>query len=264
MLKAGDGRMPKVLIAEDEDIIRKGLVYTIDWLSMGYVIAGEACNGGEGIEKIRELKPDVVIADIMMPKLNGIEMIRQAGGEVRFKSIILTSYAEFDYAKQAIELHASEYLMKPVNVEVLKAVMMRLHDEIEQEYEKELLFRQKNQGMDIIKLSGSEQYQNPYVIRTIDILKARFAERISIESISEELGVSSSYLSRKFKEETGHTCLDFLNIYRIQQAIKLLDEGVHRVYQISDITGFTDYKHFCSVFKKYTNSSPTEFIKKKM
>lgn len=256
--------MLKVLIAEDEDIIRKGLAYTIDWLSMGFVIAGEASNGEEGIERIRELKPDVVIADIMMPKMNGIEMIRQVKDEVRFKSIILTSYAEFDYAKQAIELQASEYLMKPVNVEVLKAVMMRLHDEIEQEHEKELLLQQKNQGMDIVKFSGSEQYHNPYVIKTIEILKSHFAEKINIENISEELGVSSSYLSRKFKEETGHTCLDFMNMYRIQQAIKLLDEGVYRVYQVSDITGFSDYKHFCSVFKKYTNLSPTEFIKKKM
>ncbi len=255
--------MLKVLIAEDEDIIRKGLAYTIDWLSIGYVIAGEACNGEEGIERIRELKPDVVIADIMMPKVNGIEMIRQVKDEVSFKSIILTSYAEFDYARQAIELHASEYLMKPVNVEVLKAVMARLRDEIEQEHEKELLLKQKNEGMDIVMLSGSEQYQNPYVIRTISIMKTRYAGKISIETISEELGVSTSYLSRRFKEETGHTYLDFLNIYRIQQAIKLLDEGALKVYQISDITGFTDYKHFCSVFKKYTNLSPTEFIKKK-
>jgi len=66
--------MLKVLIAEDEDIIRKGLAYTIDWLSIGYVLVGEAANGEEGIEKIKELKPDVVLADIMMPKVNGLEM----------------------------------------------------------------------------------------------------------------------------------------------------------------------------------------------
>lgn len=256
--------MLKILIAEDEDIIRKGLAYTIDWLSMGYVIAGEASNGEEGIERIRELRPDVVIADIMMPKVNGIEMIRRVRDEVRFKSIILTSYAEFEYAKQAIELQASEYLMKPVNVDVLREVMIKLRQEIEQEREMELLLEQKNQGMDIVRFSGSEKYHNPYVIKTIEIVKAHFAQKISIESVSDELGVSSSYLSRKFKEETGHTYLDFVNSYRIQQAIKLLDEGVYRVYQISDMTGFTDYKHFCSVFKKYTNSSPTEFVKKKM
>ena len=96
--------MLKVLIVEDEDIIRKGLAYTIDWLSVGYVLAGEAANGEEGIEKIIELKPDVVIADIMMPKVNGLEMIQRASEEVQFKSVILTSYAEFEYAKSALKL----------------------------------------------------------------------------------------------------------------------------------------------------------------
>ncbi|MDU6265208.1 MAG: response regulator [Anaerocolumna aminovalerica] len=255
--------MLKVLIAEDEDIIRKGLAYTIDWLSIGYVLVGEAANGEEGIEKIKELKPDVVLADIMMPKVNGLEMIRRAKEEVRFKSVILTSYAEFDYAKEAIELKAYDYLMKPVDVDKLKEVMGKLQVEIKHEKEKELVFRQKNQGMDIELLSSGDFYKNPYVKKTIDFIKERYIEKISIESISEELEISASYLSRKFKEETGHTCLDFLNMYRVQQAIRLLDEGIYRVYQVSDMTGFSDYKHFCLVFKRYTKTSPREFIKNK-
>ncbi|WP_312102191.1 response regulator [Lachnoclostridium sp.] len=255
--------MLKVLIAEDEDIIRKGLAYTVDWLSIGYVLVGEAANGEEGIEKIKELKPDVVLADIMMPKVNGLEMIRRAREEVRFKSVILTSYAEFDYAKEAIELKAFDYLMKPVDVNILKEVMRKLQVEITHENEKELLLQQKNQGMDIELLSSGDFYKNPYVKKAIDIMKERYIEKISIESISEELEVSSSYLSRKFKEDTGHTYLDFLNMYRVQQAIRLLDEGVYRVYQVSDMIGFSDYKHFCAVFKRYTKTSPTEFIKNK-
>lgn len=255
--------MLKILIAEDEDIIRKGLAYTIDWLSIGYVLVGEAANGEEGIKKIKELKPDVVLADIMMPKVNGLEMIRRAREEVRFKSVILTSYAEFDYAKEAIELRAYDYLMKPVDVDKLKEVMRKLQADINHENEKELVFQQKNQGMDIELLSSGDFYKNPYVKRTIDFIKERYVDKISIESISEELEISSSYLSRKFKEETGHTYLDFLNMYRVQQAIRFLNEGIYRVYQVSDMTGFSDYKHFCTVFKRYTKTSPTEFIKNK-
>lgn len=67
--------MLKLLIAEDEDIIRKGLAFTVDWLSIGYILVGEAANGEEGIEKIKELQPDVVLTDIMMPKIDGLEMI---------------------------------------------------------------------------------------------------------------------------------------------------------------------------------------------
>ena len=86
-------------------------------------------------------------------------------------------------------------------------------------------------------------------------------EIISESKLSEELGVSASYLSRKFKEVTGQTFLDFLNKYRVQQAVALLNTGNYRINEISDATGFTDYKHFCTVFKKYTSKSPTKFIK---
>ncbi|WP_276929249.1 response regulator transcription factor [Herbinix luporum] len=255
--------MLKLLIAEDEDIIRKGLAFTVDWLSIGYILVGEAANGEEGIEKIKELQPDVVLTDIMMPKIDGLEMIRKAQDYVRFKSVILTSYAEFDYAKKAIELKAYDYLMKPVDVDKLKELMTRLHKEIVAEQEKELIIKQKSQGIDSALFFDHESYSNPYVRKAIEIIKERYVEKLTLESLSEELMVSSSYLSRKIKEETGHTFLDFLNMYRVVQATQLLKEGIYRVYQISDMTGFTDYKHFCTVFKRYTNFSPTEFMKSK-
>ena len=102
--------MLRVMIVEDEDMIRKGLVFTIDWLSMDCVVVAEASNGQEGYERILEYKPDVVIADICMPFMDGIEMIQKASEKVKFKSILLTSYAEFDYARRAIEARVCEYL----------------------------------------------------------------------------------------------------------------------------------------------------------
>ena len=109
--------MLRVMIVEDEDMIRKGLVFTIDWLSMDCVVVAEASNGQEGYERILEYKPDVVIADICMPFMDGIEMIQKASEKVKFKSILLTSYAEFDYARRAIEARVCEYLLKPVDEE---------------------------------------------------------------------------------------------------------------------------------------------------
>ena len=92
-------------------------------------------------------------------------------------------------------------------------------------------------------------------------IKENYHQKISIENIADKLGVSVSYLSRKFKEQTSQTFLDVLNKYRIQKAIELLHTSKYRVYEISDLTGFSDYKHFCCVFKKYTQTAPTEFAK---
>ena len=125
--------MIRVLIVEDEDIIRKGIAYTMDWTGMGCVIVGEAADGREGVEKILELEPDIVMADIRMPYMDGMEMIRQTRDKVHYKSIILTSYAEFSYAKQAIDLKVSDYLMKPVDEDELKQVIAKITAEIARE-----------------------------------------------------------------------------------------------------------------------------------
>ena len=246
--------MYRVLIVEDEDIIRKGIAYTFDWVSMGCTIVGEAANGQEGIDKISELKPDIVLADIMMPIIDGIEMIKKAKEIVDFKAIILTSYADFEYAKQAINLGVSGYLMKPVDEDELKEAITKVIKELEKD--SKLRNAESESGAEFAKTEGD----NAYVSQVIESTKEHFAEKISIEGFSEQLGVSSSYLSRKFKEATGMTYLDFLNKYRVKEAIKLLETGQYKIYEVSDMTGFSDYKHFNTVFKRYTDRSPSEYI----
>ena len=76
--------MLRVLVVEDEEIIRKGFIHTVDWTGMECVIVGEARNGKEGLEKIQELRPDIVFTDIIMPKMNGIEMLEAAKDEYEF------------------------------------------------------------------------------------------------------------------------------------------------------------------------------------
>lgn len=254
-------RMLKIIIAEDEDIIRKGLAYTIDWLSMGYVVAGEAANGEEGLQMIQRVQPDVVLADIRMPKMDGITMLQEALKTMNFKSLILTSYAEFEYARKAIQLKVSDYILKPVDEEKLKETMCRLHEEILVEKEKELVSENRGSSLDLEYYTRLAQSENQYVAGAIQEIREHYPDKISVENIAGEMGVSASYLSRKFKDITGHTFLDFLNKYRVQKAVVLLNEGQYKIYEISDMTGFSDYKHFCAVFKKYALMSPTGFLK---
>lgn len=244
--------MYRVLIVEDEDIIRKGIAYTFDWLSMGCTIVGEAVNGKEGMEKIEELKPDIVLVDIMMPMMDGLQMIKEASQKCQFKPIIMTSYADFEYAKQAIDLGVAAYLMKPVDEEELNKSIKKTIEEIVKDNKIKQL-DEKN------TIYVKTQVDNDYVQHIIDVTMENYASKISIEMFSEEMGVSASYLSRKFKEATGATYLDFLNKFRVQQAVKLLETGKYKIYQVSDMTGFTDYKHFNAVFKRYTGQAPSDF-----
>lgn len=258
--------MIKVLIVEDEDIIRTGLVYTINWIGMGCTVVGEARNGAQGLEMILEQSPDLVITDIKMPKLNGIEMLAQAEKSRSFKSIILTSYSEFHYAKKAIELRVTDYLLKPIDEEQLGEIIAKIQDEMKEEtrYTKIL---EITKDRTISELEHWSIYHNIhvtpdlYVEEALSMIQESYQQKLSIERVAEDLGISSSYLSRKIKETTKQTFLEILNKYRIQQSIGLLNRNTHRIYEIAELTGFSDYKHFCSVFKKYTGISPTEYVK---
>jgi two-component system response regulator YesN len=233
---------------------------------MNCVIVADAKDGEEGLEKIIEFSPDVVITDIKMPKMNGMEMLSKANSKVKFKSIILTSYMEFDFAKKAIELKAYGYLLKPIDENKIRELMKELHEEIfihkEEAYIIEHTKNRKN-NFDIETYLQYENNENEYVVKSICKIKDSYSEKISVESISEELSISPSYLSRKFKDTTGQTFLDFLNKYRVGQAVKLLQTGRYRVYEISEMVGFSDYKHFCTVFRRYTQMSPTGFTKRR-
>lgn len=256
----------KVVIVEDEDIIRNGFAHTIDWLSMDCVVIGSAPNGREGLRMIRSLCPDVVFTDIKMPVMNGIEMLEEANKHCSFKSVILTSFSEFDYAQKAISLNVTEYLLKPVDERKLRELISRIKGEIEEgKIYNEIL--EKTKDMSVLKLDSLKiytDYSNAvsiYTVEVLDQIKKNYAKKISIDSVAEELGISNSYLSRKFKDDTGLTFHDMLNRFRMQKAIELLNKGIYRVYEVSDLTGFYDYKYFCSVFKKYIGVSPTEFSK---
>lgn len=260
--------MLKVLIVEDEDMIRKGLIHTVDWTSMECVVIGEARNGKEGLEKIQELKPDIIFTDIIMPKITGIEMLEKAKEVAKFKSVILTSYSEFEYAQKAINLKVFDYLLKPVDEDALKNVVDKMRKEIyEQRTYSTLLEKTKDksevQFIDLDLYIQHEEVSNPYVRKALNIIRTKYNHKLTIEVVAEELGVSSSYLSRKLKEDTSQTFLEILHKYRLQKAIELLNEGIYKVYEVSDMTGFNEYKHFCQVFKKYVGIAPTEFIKNK-
>lgn len=258
--------MLKVLIVEDEQIIRKGLELAIDWLKLGSVVVGTAENAREGILLIEEKSPDVVLTDICMPGMSGLEMIEEARKKREFYSIVLTGYSEFSYAKQALRSGVTDYLLKPVDEDELKEALDKIRKQIQKNKEyKNIEEVTKNNIYTEVKewklFEMAEESVDFYVKKVYEIIKERYKEKLSIRIVADELGVSSSFLSRRIKNSLSSTFGDVLNQYRVKQAIHLLKKGDMRVYEISDELGFSEYKYFCSVFKKYTGATPTEFVK---
>ena len=119
--------MLKVLIVEDEEMIRKGIVLTVDWAALDCVVVGEASNGLEGLEAAKRLEPTLIITDLKMPKMDGIEMLRtlRAQGCGAYV-IILTAYDDFTYAQSALRLGAVDYLLKPFHDGELEEAVLRV------------------------------------------------------------------------------------------------------------------------------------------
>lgn len=124
----------RIVVVEDGAKIRRGIIQLIQKINVEYAIVGEAANGAEGLMIIADLKPDLVIADIRMPELNGLEMLQQLKSQgLKHKTVIISAYSDFAFAQQAISIGVSEYLLKPVTAEKLAKALAAIGRELAEE-----------------------------------------------------------------------------------------------------------------------------------
>jgi len=256
--------MYKVLIVEDEDIMRKGLMFMPKWQEIDCIVVGEAANGKEGLEKIQKHKPDIVIVDINMPVMDGLEMLEKSIREYGYDAIIISGYGEFDYARRGISLGVSEYLLKPVNYSKLYEAIRKIQAKRNTDTQIQNAIRRidvEKKKYGILEFE-EKKTGDRYIDFMIQEIHDNYSERLVLADISKKCKVSCTYLNVKFKNETGYTFNDYLNRYRIQKAVDLLKENKYKIYEIAEMVGFSDYKYFIKVFKKYTGCSPARFIGK--
>lgn len=168
--KAGD-YMYKLILADDEVDVREGLLELIDWESIGYKVVDTAENGREAAEMIDKHMPDVVVTDIQMPFMDGLQLtewIRQVHPTI--KVIILTGYEQFDYAKQAIRLDVTEYVLKPFSSEELADILWKVKMEIDEE----------------LKMRKNIQTLTEYYHRNLPVLQRLFLSSLVSRPLSEQ------------------------------------------------------------------------------
>ena len=255
--------MYKVLIVEDEETIRKGLIFTMDWACVNCVVIGEASDGEEGLVQIAELRPDIVISDIRMPIKDGLEMIAESIKAFPYSAILLSGYQDFKYAQKAIGLGVSTYLLKPVDFDELKKSLEKITSEIARQREHHLTLQRALQNQSI--LPKDELTALPtggrYVKEILEYVQKNYAKHVSLSDIANAIGISPGHLNAKFKQSTQYTFNDYLNRYRVSMAVQMMrsPDNRYKVYEIAEMSGFSDYAYFIKVFKKYTGISPLKF-----
>ncbi len=244
--------MIKVLIVEDEEIIRKGIVLTVNWEALDCTVAAEASNGLEALEAVHRLNPDLIITDIKMPQMDGIEMLqklRQMGNNTHV--IILSAYDTFSYVQSALRLGAVDYLLKPFHDGDLEHAIALAHDKI---CPNTLSGAPKN------ILHVKEGTKSKFIREAMDYISVHYNDPdISVGSLAEYLSISEGYLSHTFKKETGLSPLTYLTQYRIQQSMRMLSDCRVKVYEVAQKTGYQDIAYFSNTFKKLVGMSPSEY-----
>lgn len=241
--------MYKVFLADDEIWETMGLKKLLEKTGLPIQVLGEAENGIVALEQIVEKKPDILITDIRMPGINGLELIQKIRErELNIEIIVLSGYAEFDYAQTAMRWGVKDYLLKPVEQKELNRVLLEIISKGEK-------------GMTGAGMLEKEA-ENATVMRQIlKEIQESYMEDITLNSLADKYNISASRLSTRMKESLGMSFSKYLTSMRIQRAKELLADDRLSLEQIAEMVGYQDYFYFIRVFKKVTGVSPSVYRK---
>ena len=242
--------MWKVVAADDEAYIREALKKLINWGKMNCDLIDVVTDGQELINKIEEEEPDIVITDIQMPEVNGVDVCKYLYKTYpETQIIILTAYSDFSYAKSAIKYSVCDYVLKV-------SIMDELPDAIEK------AIGNLNQLRKEIEKNEKDPLEQLSLIQQIDqYIEQNYKNKLSLDDIAEALHINSSYLSRVYKLKQGRNLFDAILNLRIEAAKDYLINTDMRTYEISELVGVEDASYFSKMFKKITGVSPKEYRK---
>ena len=242
-----------LLIIDDEKYVIESIRQNVDWEKTGidHVYSATLVRQAEHI--MENIPIEIVLCDIVMPQCTGLELIkhfREQGYEMQV--IFLTSYARFEYAQKAITLDSVDYLLKPVDFNLLTETLRKARDKAE-------------------SIQGFRQYQkkqDDHTERSMDRIKKyideHFQEDIRREDLAELVYLNVDYMSRVFKKDTGVSISAYLIRARVEKAKVLLTESMMPVNAIAQYVGYSNFSYFTKMFKDNTGYSPLEYRRKYM
>ncbi|MEC0270300.1 response regulator transcription factor [Paenibacillus anseongense] len=242
--------LPCILIAEDELPTRNGIMKALQTWSEGKINLQVAENGMEAFQYRKTNPVDLLITDIRMPGLNGIQLLERLKKEgLQTKSILLTGYAEFEYARKALTLGAVNYILKPVEFQNLISA-------VEEAFEENKLWKRVNHDSSFTV----PQVLNDSIRKSLVYISAElWNPSLGIKDVAEHIHLNPSYVSVLFKEETGYTFSDYLTRLRLFKAKELLLGTDMKIYEVAERTGFSSSKYFVKVFREAELLTPKEF-----
>ncbi len=249
--KKGKG-LPVALVVDDNpdmlEMLKDGLE--------GYFEVVTAADGIEALEKLKSLTPSIILADLMMPRMDGIELtlrLKESPDTAGIPIIILTARHDLNVKVEGLTLGADDYITKPFNFDVVRLRMQRLVELTAHGATRKLIDPEPEK----IKITSLDE---KLVGKAVEYVSANIASPdLSVEDLASHLGMSRVRLYKKLKQITGKTPIEFIRVMRLKRAAQLLRESQLNVSEIAYQTGFNNPKVFSKYFKEEFGILPSVY-----
>lgn len=237
----------KVLIADDEAYMLDYMSRITDWQQYGFDSVLTANGGSLARDLLEEHRPELLITDVKMPRVSGLDLARYVSEKgYATKIIIISGYSEFDYAQQAIRYGVKDYLVKPVLKEDFESMLSRVLD--------------KEFGMSMGKEKAEGGNEQGDVIQQVKkYVEENCMQDLSLDVLSEAVHLHPAYLSRIFKEATGVNLSGYITDVKMQRAAELLENTDLKIYEVMEKVGYQKSQYFSKLFKEKYGRTPREY-----
>lgn len=245
-----------VLLIEDNDELR---AFEKEIFGVSYHVL-DAPNGVEGLKMAFEHLPDLILCDVMMPELSGVQVCRQLKSDIRTSHIpviLLTARGESSQVLEGLDAGADDYLLKPFDPHILDikvSNMIKVREELRRQYLRSI---SSDTDLDLVNTMDSQ-----FISKLSDLVIVNLAEKdFGVNEMALQIGMSVSALYRKLRALTGMTVNDFIKMSKMKRAFQLLELGNHHVNEVAFLIGYEDSKYFSREFKKIYGKSPSQLKK---
>lgn len=249
--------MYKIILVEDEAPLLRTMKRSIENLNMQFNIVAMETNGIHALKQCKLLQPDILMTDINMPAMSGLQLIELALKEQpSLTPIIVSGYQDFHYAHQAIRLNVRDYLLKPLQEEQLMILMKKITAELDQRQ------KVKPQPTDYAELNLPNDENRRLISQVAEYINVHYSEALTVSNLADRFAISHSQLTRLFKHFFGLTPIEYIIDTRIKIAKKLFQTQPElRIKEIAALVGYEDHHYFSRLFTQLNEMSPSIYRK---
>ena len=248
--------MYKVIVAEDERLIRNYICEFINEYVDGFFVEKSFMDGRDVLEYLEQNSVHVIVTDIRMLDVSGIEVARYVyEHNLPIKVILLSGYQDFGYAQEAIDYHVQSYLTKPVDPAELQKSLEKIKLQLDQ------TIKMRDESLKAVPNGPNDSHPGEQVMieRALSYMNQHYNEDISLKVVADVVYLSEDYFGRLFKKNTGSNFSSYLLSLRMQKAIELLKTGRFTVKEVSERVGYKSTNYFIKVFREYTGHTPKKY-----